>query len=305
MVMVILGGTALATVLFLLGARDLRAVSAGRQQAIGAVLGDERYGAPPLDRYDRAFRATRLGRQLERELVLAGVRHRPVVVFTGGVLAGLISALLLWQLLAPLFGVLGLGVGVVAVRAYLRRERERRQEAFIAQMPELARVLANAANAGLSIPTSVAMAAEELDEPARAEMKRVSTRLGFGASLETALHELSERLPSREVGVLVATLMVSARSGGSLVTALRDIADTLEERKETRREVRTVLAQSLATGYLVIALGVAILALLNVFQPGTVDDMTRTPIGQAALAVAALLYGIGLLAIRRMTRIEP
>ena len=104
--------------------------------------------------------------------------------------------------------------------------------------------------------------------------------------------------------MLLSTLLVSARSGGSLVTSLRNIADTLEQRKETRREIRTTLAQSVATGYTVIGLGVGILALLNVVNPGTVEIMTRNIIGQAALLVAAVLFAAGFLAIRRMTRIK-
>ena len=79
----------------------------------------------------------------------------------------------------------------------------------------------------------------------------------------------------------MSTLLVSARSGGSLVTSLRTIADTLEERKETRREIRTTLAQSIVTGYMVIGLGFAILVLLNVVNPGTVETMTRNLLGQA------------------------
>ena len=47
----------------------------------------------------------------------------------------------------------------------------------------------------------------------------------------------------------------------------------------------------------------AILALLNVVNPGTVEIMTRNIIGQAALLFAAVLFTIGFLAIRRMTRI--
>jgi tight adherence protein B len=193
---------------------------------------------------------------------------------------------------------------VLAVRAYLRRERTRRLEAFVAQLPELARVLANATNAGLSIHTAIGVAAEELDDPSRAELRRVATRVSFGAPLEDALQELDERLPSREIAVLTSTLIVSARSGGSLVTALRGIADTLETRKETRREIRTTLAQSLATGYLVIVMGFGLLFLLNTMAPGTVETMTTSPAGQVALVVAGSLFAGGFLAIRRMTRIE-
>ncbi|MFC6852485.1 type II secretion system F family protein [Aquipuribacter hungaricus] len=216
----------------------------------------------------------------------------------------LVLATTVWVALAPALGVLSLLAGFLLVRAYLARARERRREAFIAQMPELARVLANATNAGLSIPTAIALAADELDAPAREELRRVSTSLTFGNDLETALDGIRERLPSREVGVLLSTLLVSARSGGSLVTALRDIAGTLEVRKETRREIRTTLAQSVATGYIVIALGVGLLLLINVLFPGSVEQMTQRLVGQVALLGAAVLYAAGFLLIRRMTRMD-
>lgn len=305
MIAAILGGTVLALALALLGVADLRRVAGQRRQAVDAVIADEVYRAPALERLDRRFRSTAWGRRLDRELVVAGVRYRPLTVVAAGATAAVGSAVLLWALLSPVFAALGGVVGVLGVRGYLRRERARRREAFIGQMPELARVLANATHAGLSIPTAVALAADELDEPASEEMKRVSTQLGFGAPIESALAELGDRLPSREVAVLVATLVVSARAGGSLVTALRDIAETLDERKETRREIRTTLAQSVATGYVVVGLGLLILVGLNLMMPGTVDRMTRTPIGQVALLIAGGLYLVGLLVVRRMTRIEP
>jgi tight adherence protein B len=85
---------------------------------------------------------------------------------------------------------------------------------------------------------------------------------------------------------------------------LRDIADTLDARKETRREIRTTLSQSLATGHLIIVLGFGMLFLLNVLHPGTVALMTRNTVGQVALVLSSGLFAAGFLAIRRMTRIE-
>ena len=177
MVVLILLGSLLALVLAVIGAQSLGTAAGNRRQVVAAVIGDDVYGGlPPLERYDRLFRATRVGRRLERELALAGVRHRPVVVFAVGVLVAVMASIVLWTLLAPLFGIVGAATGVLALRSYLSRERTRRQEAFIAQMPELARVLANATNAGLSIHTAIGVASEELDEPASTEMRRVSTR---------------------------------------------------------------------------------------------------------------------------------
>jgi tight adherence protein B len=303
--LIIMAGTLVMSLAFVFGAREFFSVAAGRRKIVEAVLGDDVYqGRPRIEQWDRVFRTTRVGRRLEAEMRLAGVDRRPVVVFGAGLVVALVTAVLLWTLLAPLFGVIGVTAGLFAVRAYLNRERSRRLEAFVTQMPELARVLANATSAGLSISTAVGVAAAELADPARTELQRVSERVGFGAPLEAALDELQGRLASREVAVLTATLVVSARSGGSLVSSLRDIADTLETRKETRREIRTVLSQSVATGYIVIVLGFLILVGLNLLFPGSVQKMTTEIVGQVALGLSGLLFLGGFLVIRRITRID-
>jgi tight adherence protein B len=257
-----------------------------------------------MDRLNRRFRRTRLGRWVERELTVAGIEQRPLTVVLAAAGVGLVAAYVLWTFLAPVFGILGVSIGGFALRAYIRRAKARRIEAFIVQMPELARVLANATNAGLSINTALAIAGEELAAPAGTELTNVANSLRFGTDLETALDDMGRRLPSREVGVLLSTLVVCSRSGGSLVTSLRDIADTLEDRKETRREIRTTLAQALATGYLVILLGIGMLFLLNMIQPGSVEAMTSNIVGQIALVISGSLFFLGFVVIRRMTRFD-
>jgi len=294
-----------ATVFALLGVRSLASVATDRRRIAAAAAGyDRAEDQPLLDRLDRRFRRTRPGRAVERELVLAGIDQRPVVIVLAAVGIGALTAYILWTALAPVFGVLGLSVGIFVARAFIRRAKARRLEAFIAQMPELARVLANATNAGLSIATAIAIAGEELAAPAGTELRNVANALRFGTDLETALDDMGARLPSREVAVLLSTLIVCSRSGGSLVTSLRDIADTLEARKETRREIRTTLAQALATGYLVIALGVGMLFLLNTIQPGSVEAMTGHIVGQIALVISGSLFVLGFYLIRKMTRFD-
>ncbi len=291
--------------LLVAGLLDVASGPVAQRRAMGSVLDDS--GRTRQDRFARLERrlvATRPGGWLQRQLQLAGSRRSPLVVLLAGTGVAVVLATVLWSLFAPAFGVVGLLLGALGLRGWLRRGQDRRKEAFIAQMPELARVLANATNAGLSIPTAIAIAADELDEPARGELRLVSTSLTFGNDIDTALTEVRRRLPSREVAVLMSTLLVSARAGGSLVTSLRTIADTLEERRETRREIRSVLAQSVATGYTVIGMGFGLLLLLNVINPGTVETMTRNPFGQAALLFAGTLFTGGFLVIRRMTRIE-
>lgn len=295
------------SVLFMLGARQFAAQSMQHKLIMtGALEGTISAEDPrtPWSRIDRAFNRTRLGRWLSREFVLAGIGYPPVVVFLVVLVLTVTLPYLLARLLAPAFAVVGLAGGYLLLRGWLRRARERRRERFVQQIPELARVLSNAANAGLSITTAWSVAETEMAEPAKAEIQRLNAAVRFGTSLEEAMLQMNDRLPAREVRVLMSTLVVSSRSGGSLIKALRDISLTLDDRKEVRREVRTVLAQSRATGLLVTVMGAGILLALNAIQPGTVERMTQSLIGQIALVVSIGLFLIGHLTVRRMTRIE-
>jgi tight adherence protein B len=295
------------SVLFMLGVRQFATNSAQHKLiVVGTLQGTTTADAPRtvFARVSRAFSRTRLGRWLEREFVLAGISYPPIVVFAMVLLVTLTMPYLLARLLAPAFAVVGVAMGYLLLRGWLRRSRDRRRERFVQQIPELARVLSNAANAGLSITTAWVVAEGEMAEPAKTEIQRLNAAVRFGTPLEDAMLQMNERLPAREVRVLMSTLVVSARSGGSLIKALRDISLTLDDRKEVRREVRTTLAQSRATGALVTLMGAGILLALNALQPGTVERMTHNLIGQIALVVSIGLFVIGHLIVRRMTRID-
>ena len=295
------------SVLFMLGVRQFATNSAQHKLiVVGTLDGTTTADAPRtvFARVSRAFSRTRLGRWLEREFVLAGISYPPIVVFAMVLLVTLTMPYLLARLLAPAFAVVGVAMGYLLLRGWLRRSRDRRRERFVQQIPELARVLSNAANAGLSITTAWVVAEGEMAEPAKTEIQRLNAAVRFGTPLEDAMLQMNERLPAREVRVLMSTLVVSARSGGSLIKALRDISLTLDDRKEVRREVRTTLAQSRATGALVTLMGAGILLALNALQPGTVERMTHNLIGQIALVVSIGLFVIGHLIVRRMTRID-
>jgi tight adherence protein B len=304
-VLLILTALALTLVVFYVGLRELGIAVREQRRLETAVLPDERRaGGLRWSTVDRQLLRTSSGRRLRETLEMSGVSTAPSKFLAVAVAVSVLLGLLLARSLSGLLFPLGLLLGLQLTRVYLRRAKNKRREAFISQMPELARTLSNATSAGLSVRTALAMAVDELADPARSEIRLVTEQLNLGASLDGALTNMERRLPSREAAILISTLIVSARSGGGLVTALRDIAGTLETRKETRREIRTVYAQALATAYAVLLMGVGVLFLLDSVHEGTVDTMLREPLGQVALVVAGGIYAAGILVIRRMTRVE-
>ncbi|RSS55275.1 type II secretion system F family protein [Streptomyces sp. WAC01280] len=253
---------------------------------------------------DRRVRRTSLGRKLELRIAATGLDVTPGE-FTVALTA---TVAVLWAVgqsaLSPFFGPICGLLGVWVALGYLNWQRQKRIEKFINQLPELSRILANATQAGLALRMALSLAADELESPAGDELEKVAQQLAVGTSLDDALGELAERLPSRELVVLVTTLVLANRAGGTVVSSLRNLTETLEERKETRREVRTQLSQVSMTAYSVPVIGVGSLLLIDNMQPGALDRMTSSTVGQFAVVVATALYVVGFAAIRRFSKID-
>ncbi|WP_338672516.1 type II secretion system F family protein [Streptomyces sp. SCSIO 30461] len=310
LVLLTIGGTLLCCVLAVMGVQTYAKGRAERAALVDRLsyAGQIEPAVPGRQRrfrgVDRRLRGTALGRRLEFKLAATGLDLTPgeFFVYAVAALAGL--WLVAASLLAAFFGPVAMLIGLWGTNTFLNWQRAKRTERFINQLPELTRVLANATEAGLALRTAISMAAEELQDPAGKELGRVAQRLAVGESLDDALSELTDRLPSRELVVLVTTLVLSNRAGGTVVSSLRNLTETLEERKETRREIRTQLSQVTVTAYAVPVFGLGALLLMNLVMPGALDRMTGAAIGQGAVVVALALYAIGFIVIRRLSRID-
>jgi tight adherence protein B len=306
-----LGATVLTGTLAVAGVHAYASGRAQRQALVDRLAGDAagplRTAGGRVRRFtaiDRRLRRTRLGRAVHLRLSSTGLD------LTAGEFVTYVTAVVvaLWLIaattLAPFFGPIAALVGVWSAAVFLNWQRQKRIEAFINQLPDVARLLANATAAGLALRTALAMAAEELEAPAGEELARVADQLTLGRSVDDALNELAERLPSRELIVLVTTLVLANKAGGSVVNSLRNLTQTLEDRKETRREVRTMLSEVNATAFTVPLLGLGSLVLVNSSNEGALARVTGSPIGQGLVLLALGLYTVGFFVIRRLGKIE-
>lgn len=278
--------------------------SARRRELWVLTQGEQVTGAQRLASLDRRLSGKGPFAALGRRIAAAGLGWSPVTVALG-VLAAMAVMLVAGQFLVGYIAstVLALLLPAAGLQ-WLSRKAARRREDFTAQLPELARIIANGNSAGLSVGRCVAMAGRELSEPAGGEMLRVAAHLDLGWSLDRALHALAERLPSREINVLVRTIVIQSRTGGALTDALTEISQTLEDRKELRREVRTVILGSAMSGYAVMIIGAAAIILLNVFKPGMLDNLASSIPGRIVLIVSLALFLTGGALMRVVSRVE-
>lgn len=305
--MLAIGSTLLCGVLGVAGIHTYASGKAQRAALVDrlAITGSHEFGRPRrFTSVDRRLRKTALGKRIQLKLSVTGLDLTPGEFFVY-LVAGVAA---LWMIassvLAPFFGPIAGLVALWAANTFLNWQRQKRIEKFINQLPDLSRILANATAAGLALRTALGMAAEELEAPAGEELSIVANQLMVGRSIDDALGELSERLPSRELVVLVTTLVLSNQAGGTVVGSLRNLTETLEERKETRREVRTMLSEVNATAYTIPMLGLGALLMMNSITPGSLERTTGSTIGQAAVIVSLGLYALGFIVIRRLGKIE-
>lgn len=292
-------------VLLLVTISTLQSDASYRTQMLASVDTAASTRRPFLRALDDRLRRTGPGSRLAALLAGSGlVTWSPAgfILSVAGlaVAAGLLALPVLGRL-----GALVIAVAVVAsAKRWLDKRRQARIERFVAQLPEMARLLANGAQAGLAVRRSIELAAREMAEPAASELSQVSSELAVGRTLDSALGSLAVRLPSRELVVLVQTLVIQRTAGGALVTALSNIAGTLEERRQLRREIKTATTGAAFSGYVVIIIGVGSVILMNLLSPGALDQMLGSVFGQIALIVAGVLFVLGYLLIRRFSRVE-
>jgi tight adherence protein B len=254
---------------------------------------------------DSTLRRSAYGRRLGNWLLSAGSPLAPsdfvLLCLSGWLAAWVVLSLLVPSLIALL---LAAALTFAVARTLVERKRRARREEFIAQLPDLARVLSNGTSAGLSMAGAVQLAARELADPAAAEMKLVVQETRLGLSMEESLERLRDRLPSREVAVVMTTLIIQQRAGGDTVRALSELGTTLETRKDLQREIRTMLSGAVFTSYLVMIMGIGTIVLVNVISPGVLREMTTTVPGIAALVVSGGLYAVAYVIIRQITRVD-
>ena len=278
--------------------------TAAARRASLAGVDPRRDPLPVRGALDRRLRGTGPGQSLVVRLESAGVERSPVAFLLGTAVLALLAYVVARAFVPTVLALIAAAAAVAGCFAWLERRREQRRFAFVGQLPELARLLSNSAAAGLAMTQGLERASRELDDPAGPELRRTVAELRLGVPLDQALDRLGRRLPSRQLSVLVTTLVIQQRAGGNVVRALQELATTLEARQETLREVRTLMSGAVFSSYLVAGLGVLTIVMMSSFGGDVLDRFTGTGLGIAVLVFAALLYALGFALIRRTTRIE-
>ena len=246
------------------------------------------------------------GRRLAARLERGGIGLGADAFVAATVAVALAAAALATAVVrAPTAGVAA-AAGIAGVAVALVRSADRRRLVRLeAQLPGVAQQLAAALSAGLSLRQALTRAARDAPEPVCAELAAAVAELEMGTRLEAALEGLAARVPVHDLGIMVTAILVQRRTGGNLARALATLSGRLEERAQLARELRGATAQARMTAWLVAVLPVGGGLITEIAAPGTLARTLGQGPGPAILVAAVLLYAGGVVAIRRIGRVEP
>ncbi|RBL87928.1 pilus assembly protein [Streptomyces cavourensis] len=204
-------------------------------------------------------------------------------------------------------GIIAAVTGLAALRAPrmlvdgLRRRRARR---FEQQLPMALLMLASALRAGVALTTGLRHMVDQGAAPLAQEFGLMLREQRLGVPWDQALENLNVRMAADSTSLVVAAMRIAAQTGGNLAEALESIAQTVRARLQLQAKLRALTSQGRMQAWIVGALPLLLLAVLDRLEPEIMGLLWRTPLGWAVLAIVVVLETAGVLLIRRIVRID-
>jgi tight adherence protein B len=158
--------------------------------------------------------------------------------------------------------------------------------------------------AGQSFPQAISGVAQRAKEPTGPELARVVREVNLGGSIDDGLTNMVKRVGSDDLELVVTAVSINRTAGGNLAEMLQIISNTIRQRVQTKREIRSLTAQGRMSGWFITLIPVAVALVLYFISPTYFRPMTESFIGWVMLGLASILLLIGNLLIRKAVSIE-
>lgn len=200
--------------------------------------------------------------------------------------------------------VVGLIGGLVAPFVYLSIKGSRRRAKFEAGLSDMLQLVAGSLSAGYSVPQAFDTVARESSGPIAEELDRALLQARVGVPLEDALEGIATRMQSVDFGWVVMAIRVQREIGGNLAEVLTNVAGTLRERDRIRRQIDVLSAEGKLSGWVLGGLPVVFALYLMFTQPEYISLLWSTPMGLLLLSGALVMFGIGVVWMSRIVKVE-
>ena len=247
---------------------------------------------------ERAFGHLRQWRKVQRMLERADLPLKTVEFFWIMVGCGLGLGLLTGVAgQTPLIILVAMALGAAIPIGYVSMKAARRLKQFENQLPDMLITIAASLKAGHSFKQGLQAVVDEGQPPASSEFKRVLTETGLGRPMDDALAEMAERTGSANFEFVISAVTIQRQIGGSLAGLFDMVADTVRQRQQFARKIRSLTAMGRMSAYTLVGLPFFVAAMIALLNPGYLDPLFQTKAGHLMIvgSLVGMAIGAGIL----------
>jgi tight adherence protein B len=248
---------------------------------------------PPAGRLNALLMQSGLQWSLGRLLLL---------VFCAGFVVMFLTASMLHPPLLPLLAAAAGGAAVPVL--YVARKRTQRMRKIEHQLPDALDLMTRALRAGHAFSSSLQMATEEIQDPLAAELRATHDEVNYGVSMQQALTNLSQRVPSMDVRYFVVAVLIQRESGGNLTEILSNLSRLIRERLKLMARVRVLSSEGRLSALILIIMPFLLAGLLVLFNPEFMRPLWTDPLGISMVKVLLVMMAVGMVMLRQIVRIR-
>lgn len=221
------------------------------------------------------------------------------------VLCGLIGAVVAAIFLTNVIFIL-LIAGIAALIPYFRMKRShsKRQNQLVDQLADTLSILASSLRAGYSFLQALDTVSKEIGEPSAGEFQRVVAEIRLGRPIDDALTAMAYRVKSDDLKWAVIAINVQRQVGGNLAEVLDIVANTVRERAYIRRQIKVLSAEGTLSVAILACLPFGILLYISIVNPGYIEPLFNTLVGNILLVAGGLWMGLGIFIMTRIVKID-
>lgn len=203
--------------------------------------------------------------------------------------------------------MVGLGIGIIGYmvpQIWLKSSQKRKKMNFNNQLIDALLIIANSLKAGFSFLQAMDLVSNEMSDPISGELQFCLREMNYGTPTEEALLNLSDRVGSDDLDLLVEAILIQRQVGGNLAEVLQNIHGTIQDRLRIQREIKTLTAQGRISGFIIAALPFALAAILWMINSEYMSVLLREKLGWVMIGVGITFEVIGFLFIRKIVSIK-
>ncbi len=205
---------------------------------------------------------------------------------------------------SPAFALAAMGICMVGTWLYIRHRVEEDQQRMRSNIPNALRSLTDSFRSGHSLVQTMQQAS--VDAPGRlGEMfGTVAHSLELGRTTSESLAGLQGEGSAPELAFVAVALDVQHQSGGSIAPVMESAREVVEGELELLQTLHVQTAQAKLSASIVTIMPFVLIAFFSLASPGFLSPFLESPLGICLLAIALCMQGAGVLAVRRICKVD-